>query len=220
MVLFAVVSRSVTAADAVYVATYLDLRAHEVEADRTMVLKYARDAHRAHGNLSAIPLEQIGRPSRFMVIESWQDQVDLAAFERSAPAAVLRLAMQQLLRSPENQRVHSGLSIDMRSTLSAPTALYVVTHVDVLPMHPTAEELLRQASSAGRAAPGNLRYDTYQQVPPHSNHFTVFAIWANQRDFDASEDGIQWRTFAAALAPMLGAPYDDRLYKRVTADQP
>jgi quinol monooxygenase YgiN len=55
-----------------------------------------------------------------------------------------------------------------------------------------------------------LRYEVFQQTPSR-NHFTVFAVWKDRKSFDSHETKTYIR--GIPLGPMLGAPYDERLYK-------
>ena len=58
-----------------------------------------------------------------------------------------------------------------------------------------------------------MRFDIYQQGDPRANHFTMFVVWSSRRAFEDYADTPQWLQFRQALAPLLGAPYDERLYR-------
>ena len=91
--------------------------------------------------------------------------------------------------------------------------LVVVTHVDVPPpRREETEALLRALVEPSRQEDGNVRYDVFQQLTPRTNHFTVFAIWSDVHAFGSHEAKPHTRAFREALGPMLGAPYDERLY--------
>jgi quinol monooxygenase YgiN len=91
-----------------------------------------------------------------------------------------------------------------------------VTHVDVPGgQREAAEKLLHPLAEAMRRVPGHLRYEVYQQDEPHTNHFTVVAGWKDRAAFEVWDDSAPWRQFMEALAPLLGAPYDERLYRRI-----
>jgi quinol monooxygenase YgiN len=92
----------------------------------------------------------------------------------------------------------------------------LVTHVDVPP--PRREEteiLLKRIAEQSLTHPGNLRYDVFQQHAPRTNHFTVVECWADESAFAAHEAHSATLQYREALGPMLGAPYDDRLYRRL-----
>jgi len=57
--------------------------------------------------------------------------------------------------------------------------------------------------------PGNMRFVVAQQTG-RPNHFTVSEIWA-----DAHRAAAQTRHFRDMLGPMLGALYDQRIYRAV-----
>jgi hypothetical protein len=41
---------------------------------------------------------------------------------------------------------------------------------------------------------------------------TLFAAWQNRKAFDAYETSAYGRKFRDTVGPLLGSPYDDRLY--------
>ena len=65
---------------------------------------------------------------------------------------------------------------------------------------------------AGRAAPGNLRFDDVVQAN-RKNHFTVIEAWKSQADKNAWVSGKTARTFREELQPIGGALYDERDFK-------
>jgi len=91
-----------------------------------------------------------------------------------------------------------------------------VTHVDVPPpRRQDAEALLKTVAEESRKDEGNVRYDVLQESPNRTNHFTIFATWRDAKAFESHEVKPHVRRFREALGPMLGAPYDDRLYKPI-----
>jgi len=76
--------------------------------------------------------------------------------------------------------------------------------------------LLKSLAEQSRKENGNVVYDVFQQKAPRTNHFTVFATWNNDEAFASHEMQPHTRQFREALAPMLGAPYDERLYSRLS----
>jgi quinol monooxygenase YgiN len=86
--------------------------------------------------------------------------------------------------------------------------------VDVPPPRKDETEiLLRNLAEQSRGDEGNVRFDVYQQNAPRTNHFTVYAVWKDESAFVSHETKPHSRQFRDALGPMLGAPYDDRIYK-------
>ena len=91
-------------------------------------------------------------------------------------------------------------------------AVYVVTHVDVIP--PRKDDgvaALKRLAEDARKDPGLVRFDVVQQVN-RPNHFTVVEVWADRKAFDAHVMAPHTRQFRERLAPMNGALYDERLY--------
>src|SRR5262249_17077343 len=63
-----------------------------------------------------------------------------------------------------------------------------------------------------RKAVGNLRYDVVRSVKPPQSHTTFLAAWRNRNAFDAYENSAYARQFRDTVGPLLGSPFDDRLY--------
>jgi quinol monooxygenase YgiN len=59
---------------------------------------------------------------------------------------------------------------------------------------------------------GNISYDAFEQAN-RGNHFTIIEVWANKVAFDAHAAAAGTRAFREKIAPLIGAPYDDRLYQ-------
>jgi quinol monooxygenase YgiN len=110
--------------------------------------------------------------------------------------------------------LHLGFAVGTQAGPRGLGALHVVTHVDVPPARrEETEVLLKGLADQSRQDVGNLRFDVFQQVTPRTNHFTVLAVWENDAAFVSHEAQHHTRQFREALGPMLGAPYDERLYK-------
>jgi len=202
-----------TSGAAFYVATYIDVQVNSTSEGMTLVKQY-RDATRGEkGNAGADFIQETGRPSRFVILEFWKDQSSFEAHEKAAPTAQFRSKLKAIHNSPYDQRVHQGLAVDQRLWSGARGAVSVVTHVDVPPpSKDQTEALLKRLADESRKDDGNLRYDVFQQTAPRTNHFTVFAVWKDRNAFDAHNAKPHTSQFRETLAPMLGAPYDERLY--------
>jgi quinol monooxygenase YgiN len=112
----------------------------------------------------------------------------------------------------------SGLAIRVSLPLSArgddaKEALYVVTHVDVLPKF-TAEgrELLRQFAADSRKDTGAVRIEVFEELS-RPNHSTVVETWADRKAYDDHLGLDHTRTYRSKLQPMLGSPFDERLHR-------
>ena len=69
-------------------------------------------------------------------------------------------------------------------------------------------------TEASRKDAGNAMFEVVQQTN-RPNHFTVVEIWKDAKAFDAHGIADHTRRFRTNLGPMLGAPYEDRLYAAV-----
>ena len=198
---------------AFYVATYIDVQVNSTNEGTALIKQYC-DATRAEkGNSGTDFVQGTGRPSRFVIVEFWKDQASFEAHEKAAHTAQFRSKLKAIHNSPYDQRIHQGLAVDSRPWSAGRGAVSVVTHVDVPPQRKDETEvLLKRLAEGSRKDDGNLRYDIFQQTAPRTNHFTVFAVWKDRNAFDAHEGKPHTRQFREALVPMLGAPYDERLY--------
>ncbi len=92
-------------------------------------------------------------------------------------------------------------------------AVWVVTHVDVMPDY--ADEVSGMLKALGEGSikePGYLLFTVTRQVG-RPNHFTVEEGWASHLAFDAHEAAEPTRQFRDKISPMLGALYDQRIYQ-------
>ena len=168
------------------------------------------------GNSRIDGVREISRPNHFVIIEVWKDQSAFDADERAEHTAQFRTRLKAIHNSPFDQRVHLGFAIDPRPAAAGRDIVSVVTHVDVPPQRTNETELLlKRLAQESRKDEGNVRYEVFQQTAPRTNHFTIFAVWKDRKAFDSHEMKAHTRQFREALGPMLGAPYDERLYRHL-----
>jgi quinol monooxygenase YgiN len=198
----------------VYVATYVEV-VPAATKDGAALLKQYRDAARKDaGNLRAEVVQEINRPTRFVVLAIWADQKAFEAHGTAAHTAQFRDKLKAVQAAPYDERVHSGMSVAARDPARA-GAIVVVTHVDVPPPQKDLTiPLLMQLSETSRKDAGNLRFEVQQQGN-RPNHFTVVEIWADAKAYDAHVAAARTRQFRDRLGPMAGALYDERLYKAI-----
>ena len=90
--------------------------------------------------------------------------------------------------------------------------LYVVTYVDVFPNFAAdAAKVLQQFAVDSRKESGNVRFEALRDVA-RLNHFSVLEVWQNQKAFDAHVALAGTKVFRGKIQPMLGSPFDERLY--------
>ena len=198
---------------AIYVATYLDAQLPSVNQAVALIKQYRTATAMEKGNAGTEVVQEIGRPNHFVIIELWNDQQAFDTHEKSAHTAEFRSKLKAIHSSPYDQRVHQGLAVDTRPWPKGGGTVSVVTHVDVPPQRKDETEvLLKRTAEDSRKDDGNLRYDVFQQTAPRTNHFTVVEVWKDRNAFDSHELKPHTRQFRETLGPMLGAPYDERLY--------
>ncbi len=202
------------AAGPVYVATYLDVRPTSTRAGAALAALYERNSRSDAGNISVNAFQEIGRSNRFVVIEAWKDQASFAAHDKATHTLEFRNKLKAIHNSPYDQRLNTGFAIDPAPQKTTSRTVYVVTHVDVPgAFREKAEGLLKQLVEPSRTDPGQVRYDLYQQLEPRTNHFTAFSAWDSLRAFDTHGSTPHCLQFREAIAPLLGALYDERIYQ-------
>jgi quinol monooxygenase YgiN len=89
----------------------------------------------------------------------------------------------------------------------------VVTHVDVDPQNvPVAEPLLVTFVEVSRNDFGVKSFTLITQEGT-TNHFQLIEVFQDMRAFDAHVSASHTVTFRTNLDPLLGSPYDERLYQ-------
>jgi quinol monooxygenase YgiN len=199
--------------NAVYLATYVEVMPNAV-APGIALLKQYRDASlKEDGNLRAVALAEIERPNRFVVVEAWRDKAALEAHGQSAATLKFRDKLKPIADAPYDERITNALYVTQGKTESQSGALFVVTHVDVIP--PGKDDCMAalKAMSADTASDaGNISYEVLQQAN-RGNHFTVIEAWTNRKALDAHAMAAHTRAFRDKISPVAGALYDERIYK-------
>jgi quinol monooxygenase YgiN len=202
-----------TSTPALYVATYVDVQVGSINQGIELIKQYRQTARAESGNSGVDVVQEISRPNHFVIIEFWKDQPAFDAHEKAASTAQFRARLKAIHNSPYDQRVHQALAADSRPLAIGRGTVSAVTHVDVPPQgRQETEVLLKRLAEDSRKDDGNVRYDVFQQTAPRTNHFTVFGTWKDRSAFDAHETKSHTKQFRESLAPMLGAPYDERLF--------
>ncbi len=197
----------------IYVVRYIDVLP-SMKKPASAALKQLRKASRAQtGNLRCEIVERLEQPNQFVVLEIWKDQNKFDAHSRIPAATAAYDKMKPMLESPDDVRIHRGLSVAPPQPPPSGRITYAITHVDVIPPRAAdAVALLSKMAQTSRNDPGNGRLEVLQQLN-RPNHFSVVEIWPNRKLFEnhaASPGIVQFRN---ELQPMAGALYDQRLYK-------
>jgi quinol monooxygenase YgiN len=198
----------------IHVATYIEVQQSSI-SDAVILIRQYRDASRSEsGNKSVDALQETVRQNRFVVVETWKEESALQTHETVGSTTDFRSKLGAIHISPYDRRLHQSFAVGPESRVIWVGTLAVVTHVDVPPPRKDETEiLLRNLAEQSRGDEGNVRFDVYQQNAPRTNHFTVYAVWKDESAFVSHETKPHSRQFRDALGPMLGAPYDDRIYK-------
>jgi quinol monooxygenase YgiN len=202
-----------------YAVTYIEVEPAQADASRRLLAHYRDalkdDALKDKGALEFAVFEQIGRSNHFAIVEQWPSAKAREDNAASAASREFRAALAPLLIARYDERPHFALSTGAPSTgtrATTPVAVYVVTHVDIVPLkrdEGVAE--VRKLAEASRGAAGNVRFDALVQAS-RLNHLTLVEAWTDAPAREAHSATNPTRSFRTALGPMSGALYDERLY--------
>jgi len=199
----------------VYTVIYVEVMPTS-KSDAAVVLRRYRDAARKEGgNLRCEIAQRIDQPHQFVILSIWKDQKSWEAHGKGAASMEMREKIAAVRNAPTDERVHIGLSIGPIDVTAPRDAVFVATHVDVIP--PRKDDgvaALKRLGDESRKGDGNLRFEVVQQVN-RQNHFTVVEIWKDAKTVEAHSMAAATREFRDKLASMTGALYDERTYKAI-----
>ncbi len=199
----------------VYIVTYFEVAPPAVGDTAALARQFAEASRKEDGNAEFEVLEESGRPNRFAIFEAWRDKHASDAHNAGPAASAFRDKLQPEMIGGFGVRPHGGLSVAAPKGQASADAVYVLTHVDVFPIHKDqAIELVKAQADGARKDDGNLRYDVVQW-DGHPNHFTLVEVWRDRKAFDASVAAPHNKEFRDKLTPLEGALYDERLYQLV-----
>jgi quinol monooxygenase YgiN len=196
----------------VFLATYVEVLPNAVGWSTKLLAQYRDASRKDDGNLRFDVLQEIARPNRFAIVETWRDKTALEGHAKAAGTARFRNELKTIQNAPYDERINNGLYVAPAKSESR-GAIHVVTHVDVIP--PGKDDCLaafKTMSDDTRNDSGNISYDVLQQTN-RPNHFTVLETWVNRKALDAHAEAAHTRAFRARLTPITGALYDERFYK-------
>jgi autoinducer 2-degrading protein len=198
---------------AAYVATYIEVMPNSVAAGAALLRQFRNASLKEDGNLRFDVLQEVDRPNRFAIAETWRDGAALDAHNKGPNAAQFLERFKAIADAPPDPRVTNGLYIGKGKSDHRAGTIYVLTHVDVIP--PGKDDCMAALKAMSADTPndqGNLGYDVLQQTD-RSNHFTVIEAWASRNALDAHAMAAHTRAFRDKLKPIAGALYDERIYK-------
>jgi quinol monooxygenase YgiN len=200
---------------AIYVVSYLEAIPASQRQVATLLEELARES-RTEGPVRYETLQSTTDANHFAILEIWKDQAAHQAHAAAGHTRRVRDQLASLLLAPIDDRI-------CVTTMVGPTregrgAIYAVTHIDVPGnARDAALALLRPFADHTRGDPGTLRYDVVHQSN-RTNHFTSIAVWTDRKSADENQRAGHTRTFRAGLNPLLGALYDQRWYRPLTAN--
>lgn len=198
--------------NAVYLTTYVEVMPNAAAPASALLRRYREASRRETGNLRFDILTEIARPNRFVIVAAWRDQTTFDAHAQSAGTAQFLQKLKAIQDAPPDERVDHALYFGPGLDEKRIDAVYVVTHIDVIP---TGKDLCMAALKAMSAEtakdPGNIDYEVLQQAD-HANHFNVIEEWIDRKSADAHAMAEHTRTFREKLIPIRGALYDERFY--------
>jgi quinol monooxygenase YgiN len=197
----------------VYAITYVDVMPNATNSGAALLRHYRDASRKEDGNLRTDVVQELGRPNRFAIVEIWKDKAADEAHDKAASSAELVAKLQTIGNAPFDRRLGNGLYVGSLHGVKEPNAIYVLTHVDVIPANKDGcMALLKAMSEDTPEDSGNLGYTALQQAN-RGNHFIVMEVWANHKTLDAHAEAAHTRAFREKLSPMVGALYDERFYK-------
>jgi quinol monooxygenase YgiN len=212
----AIVSSAIaqTGGEPVHAVTYLDVSTDRVVNGVDLLKQYRDASSHQPGNLEFMVLQEISRPNRFAIVEGWKDQVAFTAHAKSADTASFGVALKAIRNSPPNEHALRDYADGPTRGTPGRDAIYMVEHIDFSPPANAAREPAVKALAQSSRSEGQVvRYDIYQEPPPHANHYSVVAIWPDRKAFDVHETAASTRQFRADTAmPARANLYDERLY--------
>jgi quinol monooxygenase YgiN len=199
--------------NAVYLATYVEVMPNAVAPGIALLKQYRDASSKEDGNLRAVALAEIERPNRFVIVEAWRDKAALDGHGQNAATSKFRDKLKPIADAPYDERINNALYVTQGKNESQSGAIYVLTHVDVIPAGKDDCMAALKAMSVDTAADaGNISYEVLQQAN-RGNHFTVIEAWTNRKALDGHAMAAHTRAFREKISPVAGALYDERIYK-------
>src|SRR5262249_56576810 len=118
------------------VVLYVEVSPPTTATAAAVLRAYREAARREDGNLRCEIVQRVGHENQFVVLVAWQDQKAFEAHATRASATEMREKIGAIRNAPIDERVHAGLATGALDTRAPKDAVYVVTHVDVIPPLP------------------------------------------------------------------------------------
>ncbi|HEY4375200.1 MAG TPA: antibiotic biosynthesis monooxygenase [Burkholderiales bacterium] len=197
-----------------YVVSYLETSPADAAKARKLLADFAKIARKESGNSAFIALQRVGEPNFFTVLEAWKDKDTQAAHAGAAGTKAFREKIEALLRAPYDERPHLALAANALKA-GPKSAVYVVTHVDIVPTSKDAGiEMNKALAESARSEAGAISFDLWQQGN-RANHLTLVEVWKDRKALDAHNSGNAVKAYRGKFAAISGSPYDIRVFKSI-----
>jgi len=200
-----------------FVVVYVEFKAADTKAGSEVLEALAAQAENSSGFIRFDVLHQIDRPNFFALFETWSSAQTFADFQNSSATQAILTQLTTLLEAPLDERPGNLLTgtVNPRSQHAEARQVFVITHVDVDPQNvPQAQPLLDTFVSDSLNDPGAETFALLSQTPT-LNHFQLVETFDNLKAFEAHVSEQHTVDFRTNIDPLLGAPYDERLYQFV-----
>ena len=198
---------------AAYVVTYFEVAPKSKDRTIELLRAVAKESRKEAGNLRYETLQRVNQPDQFVILEAWKDGAAHAAHLAGGSAKSFREKLQPLLRGPYDERPHTALEVGEVAAKPGNDAVFLVTHVDIVPkMKDTGVALTKELAATGRKSPQNVRFEALTQTS-RPNHMTVVEIWADRKALEAHSVSAHMKSYREKLLPMSGSLYDERHYR-------
>jgi quinol monooxygenase YgiN len=197
-----------------FVVIYVEFKPADAEAGERLLDDLASEGSASAGVVRFDVLHQVDRRNFFALFEIWDSTQTLAAFESSSAAQAILTQLAPLLGAPLDERDGNLLAgtVNPRSGHAESRQIFVITHVDVDPQFVgQALPALDTFVSDSASDPGVQTFALLSQTPT-TNHFHLIEVFANEQAFDAHVSTQHTLDFRNDIQPLIGAPYDERLY--------
>ena len=198
-----------------YIVSYFEVA--PAAKDRTIELlrQVAKQSRQEAGNLRYELLQRVNQPDQFVVLEAWKDKESHAAHAAAEHTKQFRDKLQPQLRGPYDERPHTALEVGEVAAKPGNDAIFLVTHVDIVPKEKdVGVALTKELAATGRKSPHNVRFEALTQNS-RPNHMTVVEIWSDRRSLEAHSVAAHMKQYREKLMPMSGSLYDERHYRAI-----
>ena len=200
-----------------FVVVYVECKPADAKTGSEVLEELAALAEDSAGVIRFDVLQQTDRPNFFALVEVWTNAETFADFQNSSPTQAILARLTPLLEAPLDQRPGNLLTgaVNPRSRHARARQIFVITHVDVDPQFVgQARPLLDTFVNDSLNDPEAQTFALVSQTPT-LNHFQLIETFANLKAFEAHLSAQHSVDFRTNIDPLLGAPYDERLYQFV-----